>query len=75
MMRPQWIAWLAIGIVTLYVILTVMGRMSEGRCEPFSRGLDCTNRKPIRINPPGVGETIAMHRVDDSADPQQAPSA
>lgn len=54
MMRPQWIAWLAIGIVTLYLLFTVMTRLSEGRCEPFSRGLDCTNRKPIVV-PAGPG--------------------
>jgi hypothetical protein len=55
MMRPQLLAWLALGIVALYVVLTVMGRMSEGRCEPYSRGLDCSLRKPTVVVPEGPG--------------------
>jgi len=55
-MRPQWIAWIAIGIVALYVVFTVTDRMQEGRCRTGRGGLECTYRKPVVVIPdrPGV---------------------
>ncbi len=55
-MRPQWIAWIAIGIVALYVVFTVIDRMQEGRCRTGRGGLECTYRKPVVVIPdrPGV---------------------
>jgi hypothetical protein len=52
-MRPQLLAWLAIAAVALYVIVTVMARMDEGRCRAYGQGMDCTGRKPVVVVPSG----------------------
>ena len=60
-MRPQLLAWLAIGAVALYVIATVLGRSQAGRCVDIGGQMECTLPKDAPRNPPKVapGETLA----------------
>jgi hypothetical protein len=53
------IACLALGFVALYLVLTVMTRLSEGRCRTGDVQLNCTFHAPVRGGPPAQGETVA----------------
>ncbi len=54
-MRPQLLAWLAVGIVALYVLASVMGRLSDGRCRADGWIVECGFRKPVVVVPDGPG--------------------